>query len=380
MLTLTKALNRLFKYLEEHKPEAISLLQPGLSDSEIEELVKDLPIQLPEEIYELYKWKNGSAYDAWNVSGDSPELEHVAYIFNENSFYPLEVALERYLEEIKNYEKYCGNFERHQRIEIFFRPQGEVGGYVFFDDTQEASQVIFTYHKDGFYYQAGQEVCDRYTSLTSMMVTIAECYETGAYSITKHEDCTVTVVNYYQKAHQIWCKHNSEIVDSLLEKLQQELSLQSLTDIAADLMKLKDPRTIKPLIRALEKPALTDDDLGIQALAVRILGELGEAGAVELLINALKNDNWMTQYWAAVSLGQLKDERATYPLIETLQNSENEVRHMAVWALGEIGDLRAADTLIDALRDPDYRVKQVASLAWDKLAAKFPELDEEIPF
>jgi len=53
---------------------------------------------------------------------------------------------------------------------------------------------------------------------------------------------------------------------------------------------------------------------------------------------------------------------------------------MAVWALGEIGDLRAVDSLIDALRDSDYRVKQAANEAWDKLAAKFTEIDEEIPF
>jgi len=365
MLTLTKALNRIFKYLEKHKPEAISLLQPGLSDSEIEELVKDLPIQLPEEIYDLYKWKNGS--------GKSPGLEHIAYIFDEFSFYPLEVAIGKYRPKLIK-DKRWKDIYSSSWLEIFFCYIGEVGGYVFVDDSQETSQVIFAYHKDG------DDITQKYTSLTSMMTTIAECYETGAYSITKHEDCTVTVTNNEQKAHQIWCKHNSEIVDSLLEKLQQELSLQSLTDIAADLIKLKDPRTVKPLIRALEKPALTDDDLGIQALAVRILGELGDDGAVELLISALQNDNWMTRYWAAISLGQLKDKRATYPLIEALQNSEGEIRHMAVWALGEIGDLRAADTLIDALRDTNYSVKQAASQAWDKLAAKFPELDEEIPF
>ncbi|MEG3928594.1 HEAT repeat domain-containing protein [Microcoleus sp. T3_D1] len=373
MSTLTQALNRILEYLEKHKPKAVSLLQPGLSDSEIEELVKDLPAQFPEELYELYKWKNGSAYDAWNVSGDSPELEHVAYIFNKFSFYPLEVAIGNYRPKLIDYRRWK-DIHSSSWLEIFFCYIGEVGGFVFVDDSQETSQIIFAYHKDT------EDITQKYTSLTSMMTTIAECYETGAYSVTKHEDCTVTVVNDYQKAHQIWCEHNSEIVDSLLEKLQPELSLQSLTDIAADLMKLKDPRTVKPLIRVLEKPALTDDDLGIQALAARILGELGDAGAVEILINALKNDNWMTQYWAAVSLGQIKDERATYPLIEALQNSENEVRHMAVWALGEIGDLRAADTLIDALRDSDGRVKQAASQAWDKLAAKFPELDEEIPF
>jgi cell wall assembly regulator SMI1 len=44
MSTLPQALNRILKYLEAHKPEAISLLQPGLSHNEIEKIVKDLKL------------------------------------------------------------------------------------------------------------------------------------------------------------------------------------------------------------------------------------------------------------------------------------------------------------------------------------------------
>ncbi|MCC3405652.1 MAG: HEAT repeat domain-containing protein [Microcoleus sp. PH2017_10_PVI_O_A] len=367
LTSLNQALHRILKWLEEHKPEAISLLQPGLSNREIEELVKDLPIHFPQEVYDLYKWKNGSE--------DSPAQENVAYIFNGFSFYPLEDAIKIYRHKLIERNWSTRNINTPGWIEIFFCYIGkEVGGYVVIDGSQETRQVIFTYNKDG------DEVTARYTSLTSMITTIAECYETGAYSISKHEDFTGTVIKDYQKAHQIWCKHNSEIVDSLLEKLQELSSYQSFLDIAADIRKLKDPRTVKLLIRALQRPVLTYDDLWIQELAAKMLGELGDAGAVEPLISALQNDSWMTQYWAARSLGQVKYKPANDPWIEPLKDSHNRVRQMAVWALGEIGDLRAVDSLIDALRDSDYRVKQVANQAWDKLVAKFPEIDEEIPF
>lgn len=85
MSTLTQALNRILKYLEAHKPEAISLLQPGLSQTEIEEIVKDLPIKISQDICDLYTWKNGSE--------DSPCQENTAYIFNGFSFYPLEEVI-----------------------------------------------------------------------------------------------------------------------------------------------------------------------------------------------------------------------------------------------------------------------------------------------
>ncbi|WP_449416307.1 HEAT repeat domain-containing protein [Phormidium nigroviride] len=369
---LTDALNRILSWIEQHKPEAVSLLQPGLSDIEIEEIVKDLPIELPQEIYDLYKWRNGSE--------DSPAQENIAYIFNGFCFYPLEIAVKQYRQKLIKRNRSL-NINSPGWIEIFFDYIGkERRGYVVIDDSQESGQVVFAYNKDG------AESVFQYTSLTSMIVTIAECYETGAYSISPHKDFTGSVTNDYQKAHQIWCKYNSEIVDSLLEKLQQELTLKSLINIAADLMELKDPRTVKPLILALQKPALTMDDLGIQALAARILGELGDTKAVESLLCALHNENWMTQYWAAISLGKLKDKRATYPLIEALKDSESEVRQMAVWALGEIEDLRAAEPLIEALqdieggRDKACEVRKVVNEALIKLIYKFPELDDRIPF
>ncbi|NQE34274.1 HEAT repeat domain-containing protein [Microcoleus asticus] len=322
LTSLNQALHRILKWLEEHKPEAISLLQPGLSNNEIEELVKDLSIQFPQELYDLYKWKNGSE--------DSLGIANAAYIFEYFSFYPLETAIEQYRSKLNFNKQWRNNIYSSSWMELFFCYIPEVGGYVLVDGSQEISQVIFAYHKDA------DDITKKYTNLTSMITTIAECYETGAYSITKDEYFTGSQTKDHQKAHQIWCKHNSEIVDSLLEKLQKLSSYQSFIDIAADIRELKDPRTVKLLIRALERPVLTFDDLCIQEFAAEMLGELGDAGAVESLISALQNDSWMTQYWTARSLGQVKSKPANDPWIEPLKDSNNRVREMAVWALGEI--------------------------------------------
>ena len=39
---------------------SVDVLQPGLSYEEIDSRVADLPFKLPEEVYQLYRWKNGT--------------------------------------------------------------------------------------------------------------------------------------------------------------------------------------------------------------------------------------------------------------------------------------------------------------------------------
>lgn len=93
---LTKALNRIISWIENHNSYYVKYLQPGLSKDEIDNLAKDLPFQLPLEIYELYQWKNGAIL---------PELpkDHDLYgkglIFKPGwSFRPLQEVIKIYLE------------------------------------------------------------------------------------------------------------------------------------------------------------------------------------------------------------------------------------------------------------------------------------------
>jgi hypothetical protein len=57
--SLKKVLDRILKILEEKAPDIAAALQPGLTREEIDEIIKDLPFHLPEEVYELYQWRNG---------------------------------------------------------------------------------------------------------------------------------------------------------------------------------------------------------------------------------------------------------------------------------------------------------------------------------
>ncbi|MBW4598767.1 MAG: hypothetical protein KME29_03915 [Calothrix sp. FI2-JRJ7] len=59
MSDLTNALDKILSWLQKNYPSHVALLQPGLTEAEINELLEDLPLQLPQDIRELYQWKNG---------------------------------------------------------------------------------------------------------------------------------------------------------------------------------------------------------------------------------------------------------------------------------------------------------------------------------
>jgi HEAT repeat protein len=91
--------------------------------------------------------------------------------------------------------------------------------------------------------------------------------------------------------------------------------------------------------------------------AATSLGALGDANAVEPLIQVLSNrDGYyhaVVRAAAAVSLGQLGDGRAVEPLINAIQDSLAEPSAEAIRALGAIGDSRAVNPLIDVIRNPN---------------------------
>jgi cell wall assembly regulator SMI1 len=85
---LTNALNRILAWTEKNFPNTLQCLQPGLSKIEIDELAKDLPFQLPPEVYELYQWRNGTR------QGDNDWDK--GYLFKGWAFTPLEDMAVKY--------------------------------------------------------------------------------------------------------------------------------------------------------------------------------------------------------------------------------------------------------------------------------------------
>jgi HEAT repeat protein len=121
---------------------------------------------------------------------------------------------------------------------------------------------------------------------------------------------------------------------------------------------MKSARDVRGLTRLLKHR-----DLDVQYGAAEALGEIGDSGAVEPLIAALKNDEYSGVRWKAAEALSKIGAPAVEPLIGALSHDDDDVRWKAAIALGEIGDPRAIEPLIIMLCDEDRFVRSRAAYA-----------------
>jgi len=336
MSRLTEALDRIGNYLQQHAPEVFATLQPGLSYEEIEEIVKDLPFRLPPEVYELYQWRNGTDY----YSSYSDRVFKADYDYG---LFPLQNAVKTVV---------VGRYSSYRKVNLFFRIV-EKGGYILIDEELSTCRVILG--RDSNYPYSGYQ----YTSLTNMMLTIAECYETGVYNKEPLMDLNQPDL----ETTKIWWKYNHDIKDIIANKMQTDLFACLGNEYEQDIFMFEDSRAVDILIQALQPPTseITDieKDRGtiILGKAAIILGGISDVKAVEALISALQDARKDVRRYAAKSLGIIGYYKAINPLIIravealiiALQDECEYVRMEVAYSLGRLKDERAIKPLIHAL-------------------------------
>lgn len=117
-----------------------------------------------------------------------------------------------------------------------------------------------------------------------------------------------------------------------------------------------DEQAIKPLVEAL-----WDRSWEIREQVADALVHFGER-VVEPVVWALESQREEVR-WAAIKvLGQIRDPRAVKPLIKMLKDRRSIINARAIWALAQIGK-PAVDPLVTALEDEDWLVRQSAAKA-----------------
>ena len=102
--------------------------------------------------------------------------------------------------------------------------------------------------------------------------------------------------------------------------------------------------------------------------------------SVERYIQALKDRDSDVREDAAEALGMIGDARAVEPLIQALKDDiSSDVREEAAEALGMIGDARAVEPLTQALKDRDSDVREEAALALARIGTVPTSISTPIP-
>ncbi|MDB9519514.1 SMI1/KNR4 family protein [Roseofilum reptotaenium CS-1145] len=201
MSTLTDALDRIIKWLEIHKPELAHSFQPGLSFDEIQAGEEKIGFKLPADIYELYQWRNGATLDCHFL------------VFPSMVFLPFDEAIESSMgwntmvaedEELYVNEEWYLNEEWCAKSPLFIFINDDIGscGIPLQIPPNYPEQPVVEWGEGGM-------PSVYYDSLTAMMLTLAECCETGAYYI----DSGGFIIEDVSKSAPIIQKYNSQFYE-----------------------------------------------------------------------------------------------------------------------------------------------------------------------
>ena len=188
MSVLADSFNQIMRWLEENRPDYAASFLPGLSDEEIREKLANVELELPEEIYELYRWRNG-------VEGGE-DLKSVVYPSME--FMPLDEAIEYYEDFVENSINLLD--ERDEDCQDVFKllDVSQVNIYgnklIFPFSRSNCSFCAVLLSKEQQQRSIIIDIADElglsviYRNLTSMTQTLAEYLETGAYYLDEQQE------------------------------------------------------------------------------------------------------------------------------------------------------------------------------------------------
>jgi hypothetical protein len=203
MSQLTDALNRIQTWLINNYPIVGESITPGLNREEIQAILETLPFSLPEEVYELYQWSRGHYGEALNALCFDPYevMYHVSLEYA--------IELQSILEQADADEcitKYIG-----KPLLPLFEFNGEPFCVVGNWEDKKSSPIILISKINA--------ITIHYTSLTSMMLTVAESFESGVFCLDEKgsQEWNEEVFS------PIYIKHNPEILKVSIMRLKQEL-------------------------------------------------------------------------------------------------------------------------------------------------------------
>lgn len=196
-MSLTVALDEVLTQLVRLESPLVSLLQPGLSREVIDEMVNPLPFELPEDLYQLYMWRNGTRGGSYAATS---LFAHPA-----SYFAPLDLALDA---SVHLSEDLITDHLRETWEPLEFEPSTHY--FDLFSDPGDSDFLvpcgITPLERPPIIFWSPESGTPRiyYSDLESMVWTIAACYKSGAYFLTNaFENEPLSVDADYTQERQI---------------------------------------------------------------------------------------------------------------------------------------------------------------------------------
>ncbi len=192
MSKLTQALKEIISWLRLNYPEAVCNLRQGLNLQQIEEVTKDFPFVLPREVTELYQFCDG------NMRLGNYDL----------IMYPLELALEA--SNSWEWAKKTPSLDSH--ILTIFHGDGHDVYYVICDKQKKDFSPVWS-----AWAAHGCDASIYASSLTNLILTVAECYREGSYYTQFDEEGDLEIGTNLETFEKIFQKYNPKQIDAWRE-------------------------------------------------------------------------------------------------------------------------------------------------------------------
>ena len=271
MSVLTHSLKQIQNWLENNFPRVAESITPGLSISEIESKIENLPFSLPEEVYELYQWSGGNNLDTQNI------YTNIFDVNNGMALNTLEYAIEVFPNFIdEEFEECTVNYIGKPLFPIF----GTDATFLcIVGDWEEKTPSPIVYVSEIL------EMNHSFVNLTTMIQALAESIQANALGFNSK-----SYIKWDEEKYtSIYLKHNYNILEFSVNKLKRHLLIAETNSISEekaeetfrfdiDILDIKrrelasrslDYQIVEPLIQALE-----DEDKRVRNLVKWGLEEL----------------------------------------------------------------------------------------------------------
>lgn len=192
MNIIGEKLNTIVEYLTKLNCPIVNLLQSPLENEEIDKLMVDIPISLPNDVISLFKWRNGVDANKDNYIGATK-------LFPRAAFYEFSHCINRYKEGAGR-EQYWDS----SKFMIFESGAGEMYLIECNPDSQNFG-TIYLYDLCAIEFDT---LIPIYASVASLLDTVLECYSNGIYTCDPLTGVTTENYEMYLREFEILKKHN----------------------------------------------------------------------------------------------------------------------------------------------------------------------------
>lgn len=266
---LSQALERIWNWFQVNALAMLTFLQPGLTRGQIDAQVQDLPFQLPEEVYQLYQWHNGSSAEQYIEF-----LPQYRLLSLEDAIAQYQMTVEIWVDSSET-EKCDDGWSWVERWFPLFAVDGNF--YMIEGPSQpKTTAPIIHFSK----YGDNHLICN---SLTEIMLVIAECLETGAYFFPQSEsgDTYLYLDKDETREAQIWLKHQPQQtanVEAMLNRQAEHLSPEARLQAYGNMVAIQHPQALSFLVEAIKNTEMTDSSLRFQI--INLIGNLRNPQAI----------------------------------------------------------------------------------------------------